>query len=119
MTIAKQKLDILAKELLGVLLLHTGELILRFPCNHADHLMFAYRDCIFSLAVFELFISACKREFHIWFWIILAAALALPHFEDRYNILVPYDTWTSRGMPNWGMSVDVRSENNVPQETVE
>lgn len=96
------KRNLIMMELVGVLLLHTVELIIRFPCNHANRLMFCYRDCVFALMLFEIMYSLVKRELCIAFWIVFSLSFAIPIVEDKLNILVTYETWTSRGMPNWG-----------------
>ena len=102
MKILFTKRNIIVMELIGVLLLHLAELVIRFPCNHTNKLMFCYRDCICALAIFEILYSFCKREVCVTFWIILILSFAIPIFEDKFNILVTYETWTSRGMPEWG-----------------
>ena len=102
MKVCLRKYNIIFMELIGVLLLHLCELIVRFPCNHANSLMFNYRDCILALVIFEVIYSVCKREFCIMFWVVFALSFALPIVEDRFNILISYDVWTSRGMPEWG-----------------
>lgn len=102
MKIRFTKRNIIVIELIGVLLLHTAELVIRFPCNHTNKLMFCYRDCICALAIFELIYSFVKREVCVTFWIILTLSFTIPTIENKFNILVPYDTWTSRGMPDWG-----------------
>lgn len=102
MKIRFSKQNIIMIELLGVLLLHILELVFRFPCNHANKLLFCYRDCIYALALFEIIFSVFKRELCITFWIVFSLSFAIPYFEDRFNILVTYETWISRGMPDWG-----------------
>ena len=64
--------------------------------------MFCYRDCICALAIFEIIYSFVKREVCVTFWIILTLSFTIPTIENKFNILVTYDTWTTRGMPEWG-----------------
>ena len=94
--------DLITLELIGVLLLHLGELVIRFPCNHANAMMFSYMDCIFALALFEIVYSIFKRRVCLAFWIIFAISLCIPRIEDKCNILIPYETWIKRDMPEWG-----------------
>lgn len=96
------KTDIIFFELIGVLLLHVGELAIRFPCNHTNSLMFSYRDCVFSLAIFEFVYSFFKREICVSFWLLFVILLFFPMFEDFFNIMISYETWISRGMPSFG-----------------
>lgn len=102
MKIKFTRINLIAIELIGVLLLHLGEIVVRFPCNHTNALMFNYRDCILALAIFELACSVFKRVVCVTFWLILMFSFAIPIFEDKCNILIPYETWISRGMPGWG-----------------
>lgn len=102
MKIKFTRINLIAVELIGVLLLHLGEIVVRFPCNHANALMFNYRDCIFALAIFEIACSVFKREICLIFWLIFMSSFAIPIVEDKCNILIPYETWISRGMPSWG-----------------
>ncbi len=102
MAIRFVKRNLLMMELVGVLLLHMAELAIRFPCNHADKLIFCYRDCVYVLAFFEIMYSLFKKELCIAFWIIFSLSFTIPMIEDKFNILVTYETWTNRGMPDWG-----------------
>ena len=102
MKIRFTKRNLMMMELVGVLLLHIAELAIRFPFNHANKLMFNYRDCIFALLFFEIIHSLLKKELCITFWIIFCLSFAIPFVEDKFNILVTYEIWTSRGMPDWG-----------------
>ena len=102
MKIKLSKINIVTVELIGILLLHIGEIALRFPCNHANALMFHYRDCIFAMLLFEIGHSVFKREICLAFWLIFLLSFLVPTIEDKCNILVSYDTWISRGMPEWG-----------------
>ena len=97
---AKRNLILIA--LLGVLLLHIAELAIRFPCNHANKLMLCYQDCIYALVLFEILHSFLKREICIAVWIVFSLSFVIPIIEDKFNILVSYEIWTSRGMPDWG-----------------
>ena len=96
------KRNLIVMELFGVLLMHVGELVIRFPCNHANKLMFCYWDCIYALMFFEIIHSLFKKEICIAFWITFSLSFAIPIIEDKCNILVSYETWASRGMPDWG-----------------
>ena len=89
-------------ELLGVLLMHFGEIVVRFPCNHADALTFGYRDCVYALLIFEIVYSVFKREVCVAFWLILMLTFSIPALENKCNILITYEDWILRGMPNWG-----------------
>ena len=102
MKIKFTRINLIALELLGVILLHLGEIAVRFPCNHTAALMFNYRDCILALAIFEIVHSVFKREFCLTFWLIFMFSFVIPIVEDKCNILIPYESWISRGMPNWG-----------------
>ena len=102
MKIRFTKRNLLTIVLVGVLLLHIAELVIRFPCNHANKLIFSYRDCIYALLLFEIIYSLFKKELCIAFWIVFSLSFAIPIVEDKFNILVTYETWTSRGMPDWG-----------------
>ena len=102
MKIKFTRINLISQELLCVILLHLGEIAVRFPCNHTNALMFNYRDCIFALAIFEIGYSVFKREFCLTFGIIVMFSFVSPIVEDKCNILVPYETWISRGMPYWG-----------------
>ena len=88
--------------LLCVLFLHTCELAVRYPCNHADTFKFQYADIAIILSAVEIILSVKRRKVIIAFWLLLGVLLALPKIEYRYNILVPYETWIDRGMPEWG-----------------
>ena len=105
MRIRFTKINIMTVELLGALLLHFGEIAVRFPCNHADVLMFEYRDCLFALLIFEIVYSIFKREVCIAFWLTLIFAISIPAIENKYNILITYENWINRGMPKWGCLV--------------
>jgi len=96
------RINILVYELLGVLAIHLGEIVIRFPCNHTNSLMFNYRDCIFALALFEITYSAIRREICLVFWLVFSLSFSFPIIEDKCNILIPYETWVGRGMPDWG-----------------
>ena len=87
---ALYKIDILTLELIGVLILHTGALF------------FQYRDCILALALFEIIYSVRKKTICVIFWLLFLFALGIPFVEDKFNILLLYDTWIERGMPEWG-----------------
>jgi hypothetical protein len=108
MKIKFTRINLIAIELIGVLLLHLSEIAVRFPCNHTNALMFNYRDCILALAIFEIAYSVFKREVCATFWLILMFAFAIPIFEDKCNILIPYETWINRGMPDWGHPTSVK-----------
>ena len=88
--------------LLCALFLHTCELAVRYPCNHADTLKFPYVGIAIILSTVEIILSVKRRKVIIAFWLLLGVLLALPKIEDRYNILVPYATWIDRGIPEWG-----------------
>ena len=88
--------------LLCVLFLHTCELVVRYPCTHADTLKFQFVGIAIILSAVEIILSVKRRKVIIAFWLLLGVLLALPMIEDRYNILVPYATWIDRGMPEWG-----------------
>ena len=102
MKIKFTRINLLSLELLGVLLLHFGEIAVRFPCNHTNALLFNYRDCIIALVVFEIVYLVLKREICLTFWLIFMFSFAIPIVEDKCNILIHYETWISRGMPSWG-----------------
>lgn len=102
MNIKFTKTNIIFYELLGVLLLHLGEIILRFPCNHTDGIFFDFRPCVGVLALFEVVYSIRKREICILFWIVYSLTFTIPVIEHNFNILVPYEVWADRGMPSWG-----------------
>lgn len=97
-----KKVDFVTFEAVGVLLLHIGELAVRFPCNHTDRLFFAYADCLCALAVFEFLYSILKRELCPLFWLIFACSFLIPGMERHLCILMPYEDWIARGMPSWG-----------------
>lgn len=102
MNVSFVKCDLITAELAVTLLLHIGELLIRFPCNHADVLMFNYRACVFMLALFEIGYSIYKRQVCPLFWTLFALSFTFPIIEDHFNILIPYTTWINRGMPDWG-----------------
>lgn len=102
MKISFTKINLLTIGLLGVLALHFGEVAIRFPCNHTNALLFSYVDCAFAIAVFEVAYSIFKREFCVTFWLIFLLSFSIPYIEDKCNILLSYETWISRGMPDWG-----------------
>ena len=104
MRIRRIRINLLAIILIAVVLLHLVELGVRFPCNHAVNLTFCYRDCIIVLALFETVYSILKREICVVFWIVFAFSFLFPVVEDKYNIFISYETWVSRGMPEWGHS---------------
>jgi hypothetical protein len=99
---ALYKIDILTLELIGFLILHLGEIVMRFPCNHTGALFFQYRDCILALALFEIIYSVRKKTICVIFWLLFLFALGIPFVEDKFNILLLYDTWIERGIPEWG-----------------
>lgn len=102
MDIRLAKNNIIMLELIGVLILHLFELVIRYPCNHTNALMFCYKDCVYALALFEIIYSFARKEICILFWVVFSLSFTIPVVEDKCNILIPYDTWTSRGMPDWG-----------------
>ena len=106
------KINIFFWELVGTLALHAGELVIRFPCNHADRLAFSYKDCMAALALFEIVNALVKKEICVLFWVLFVLAFIIPTIEDKCNILVSYEVWTERGMPDWGQmsSVSTRGE---------
>ena len=102
MKIKFRRFDVFTLELIGVLSLHIAELAIRFPCNHADHVMFSYGDCLAVIGLFGMVNTVMKREICPAFWLILTASLFIPLLENKCNILLPYETWIERGMPDWG-----------------
>ena len=53
-----------------------------------------------------------RRRIAWWRVLLLVVFGVLLMVCDRCNILVDYDTWTSRGMPDWG---DCRVENSCDE----
>ena len=102
MKIKFTRINLISLELIGVILLHLGEIMVRFPCNHTNALMFSYGDCILALAIFEIVYSIFKREVCLTFWLIFMFSFVIPIVENKCNILISYETWINRGMPNWG-----------------
>lgn len=88
--------------MLTILGTHFIELLLRFPCNHANVLKFPYRNCIIAVIIIEIIIMCRYRHFCPSVWILFVLSFFIPTVEDRYNILLPYTEWAQRGMPEWG-----------------
>ncbi len=84
------------------LLVHVGEIAIRFPCNHANKLMFQYEYFVAGLTLLEVVLSVLSRKICVLFWLLLIASFSIPVIEDKCNIMVPYETWADRGMPDWG-----------------
>ncbi len=83
--------------------------ICRYPDNH-------WGLSINSIAVPALLLQTvvwlaavggrCSRGFFIASALIALMTVAMNYSFDWFNILVPYDTWVERGMPEFGASIN-------------
>lgn len=96
--------NLMVKVLVMVVATHACEIFARFPCNHADNLIFPYKYCVFALGLCEAIRTLIKRDVSFIFWLVFVLAIGMPFIEDKLNIMMPYETWIERGMPEWGVT---------------
>ena len=102
--------NLMVKLLFVVVAIHACELFARFPCNHANELIFPYTYCAFALGLFEVIRTLIQRNANFVFWLVVALVFSMPFIEDKLNIMIPYETWIERGMPGWGAVGQTHSE---------
>ena len=93
-----------------LLMLICAETIIRYPCNHgAGFYCYLYPAC--GLSLFAFFYGFFLNGSKIGFCISLVC-LGLILCSDWFNLYVDYDTWTRRGMPDWGQisSISMQGE---------
>lgn len=78
-----------------------AELIARYPCNHAGGTGMYWWGLVLMVVV-NAGTMVWWRRIAWWRVLLLVVFGVLLMVCDRCNILVDYDTWTSRGMPDWG-----------------
>ena len=91
-----------------LLLLICGELVFRYPCNHgAGFYRYLYLVC--GLIAVSFVNGFLLKGSKIGIYLSLLC-LMLILCSDWFNVYVHYDTWTSRGMPDWGQPVFLMPE---------
>lgn len=109
--------NLMVRLLVVVVAIHACELFARFPCNHADNLIFSYWYCAFALGLFEMIRTLVHRNVNFVFWFIFALVLSMPFIEDKLNIMMPYETWVERGMPGWGTAGWTHGKTKLDRKT--
>lgn len=90
-----------------LLLLICGEIVFRYPCNHgAGFYRYLYLVC--GLIAVSFVNGFLLKGSKIGIYLSLLC-LMLILCSDWFNVYVHYDTWTSRGMPDWGQPVFLMS----------
>ena len=79
-----------------------AELWVRYPCNHSYGVEgYFYIYC--TINVFFLILECFKNSrFSYLCLVFIMLGGSLCYVIDKYNVLVDYDEWLSRGMPAWG-----------------
>ena len=83
-----------------VLLLMIGELLLRYPCNHGGG-FWGYSYIIVTFMLLNFISHFIYKGSRVGLYISLCCLMLL-FLSDFFNLYVSYDTWTKRGMPDWG-----------------
>ena len=94
--------QIVALELGSVLLLHLGEVAVRYPGNHVARFYFPYLAVLSAIVLYEAVRQIVRRECCWFFWRGVALILPLPIVENRLNVVTSYMEWVERDMPAWG-----------------
>lgn len=85
-----------------------GEIIFRYPCNHgAGFYCYLYPVCglIVVSFVYGFPLNGSKAGICLSLLCLILILCA-----DWFNVYVDYDTWISRGMPNWGHLTSVEKK---------
>ena len=85
---------------LVLLLLIGGEIVFRYPCNHGAG-FYCYLPVVCVLIVVSFVYGFLMKGSKIGIYISLAC-IVLILCSDWFNMYVDYNTWISRGMPDWG-----------------
>ena len=90
-----------------LLLLICGEIVFRSPCNHGAG-FYCYLYLVCGLIAVSFVNGFLLKDSKIGIYLSLLC-LMLILCSDWFNVYVDYDTWTSRGMPDWGQPVFLMS----------
>ena len=90
-----------------LLLLICGEIVFRYPCNHGAG-FYCYLYLVCGLIAVSFVNGFLLKGSKIGIYLSLLC-LMLILCSDWFNVYVDYDTWTSRGMPDWGQPVFLMS----------
>lgn len=78
-----------------------GIICVRYPSNHGEGTGVYWCGLLFVTAL-NLFEMKSGKDIS-WLRILLIFSFGLILIVcDQFNILVEYETWIARGMPNWG-----------------
>ena len=82
-------------------LLLVAEVWLKYPSNHGGS-AFEYANIGFFSLFVNLVYMISSRRLAICRILAFACFFALLYACDKFNVLVHYDEWIARGMPEWG-----------------
>lgn len=73
-----------------------------YPHNHGYSVAaFVYGFLLIGLV--SITFSIFKRQRWLGYLTVLLVSMVICFLCDRFNIIVSYETWTSRGLPEWGV----------------
>ena len=77
------------------------DVAVHYPCNHGGGIG-GYFACMAGLMLIAAAWNALNRKIQWWFWLGLCAFGILLVLADMFNVMLPYEEWIARGMPEWG-----------------
>ena len=80
----------------------SAEVWLKYPSNHGGS-AFEYAETGFVALFVNVVYMIFSRRLAICRILVLASFFALLYVCDRFNVLVQYEEWIARGMPDWGV----------------
>ena len=79
-----------------------AEVWLKYPSNHGGG-AFEYANVGFVALFVNMAYMFFSRRLAICRILALASFFVLLYACDRFNVLVQYEEWIARGMPDWGV----------------
>lgn len=77
------------------------DVAVHYPCNHGGGIG-GYFACMAGLMLIAAAWNALNRKIQWRFWLGLGAFGVLLVLVDVFNVMLPYEEWIARGMPEWG-----------------
>lgn len=79
-----------------------AEVWLKYPSNHGGS-AFDYAETGFVALLVNVVYMFCSRRLAVCRILAIAFFFVLLYVCDRFNVLVQYEEWIARGMPDWGV----------------